>query len=100
MGKRLRLEGKENIDKNIKCILMANHASLFDIIAIETFYPEVSWFGHERLLKVPIFSRFLKLTDYIPFKEPTIRNTRHMLEQLVEKGSGGVDADCFLGQRR
>jgi 1-acyl-sn-glycerol-3-phosphate acyltransferase len=36
-------------------------------------------------LKVPVFNRFLKLTDYIPFKEPTVKNTRHMLEQLMER---------------
>jgi 1-acyl-sn-glycerol-3-phosphate acyltransferase len=85
MGKKLLVSGKEHIDKNNKYILLANHASLFDIVAITSFYPNVSWFGHERLLKVPVFGRFLKLTDYIPFKEPTVTNTRHMLEQLMEK---------------
>lgn len=85
MCKRLHISGKENIKRSEKYILIANHASLFDIVAIVSFFPEVSWFGHERLLKVPVFGRFLKLTDYIPFKEPTIRNTRHMLEQLMEK---------------
>lgn len=85
MCKRLRIMGRENISKKEKYIVIANHASLFDIVAIMSFYPEVSWFGHERLLKVPIFGRFLKLTDYVPFKEPTITNTRHMLEQLIEK---------------
>jgi len=86
MGKRLQIEGKEYIDKS-KYILVANHGSLFDIVAIMSFYSDVSWFGHERLLKVPVFGRFLKQTDYVPFKEPTIRNTRHMLEQLVEKAN-------------
>jgi len=85
MGKKLKVSGKENIDKSKKYILLANHASLFDIVAITSFYPKVSWFGHERLLKVPVFGRFLKLTDYVPFKEPTVRNTRHMLNQLMEK---------------
>jgi 1-acyl-sn-glycerol-3-phosphate acyltransferase len=85
MGKKLLIHGKENIDKNKKYILIANHASLFDIVAITSFYPKVSWFGHERLLRVPVFGRFLKLTDYVPFKEPTVSNTRHMLEQLIEK---------------
>jgi 1-acyl-sn-glycerol-3-phosphate acyltransferase len=85
MGKKLTVSGKQNIDKNSKYILVANHASLFDIVAITSFYPDVSWFGHERLLKVPVFGRFLKLTDYVPFKEPTVSNTRHMLEQLMEK---------------
>ncbi|MCX6334314.1 MAG: lysophospholipid acyltransferase family protein [Bacteroidia bacterium] len=84
--KRLRVLGKENLDKQKHNIIIANHASLFDILAIISFYPEVTWFGHERLLKVPIFSRYLRMIDYIPFKEPSIRNTRHMLEQLLEKG--------------
>ena len=87
MGKRLAVTGKENIEKGKKYILLANHASLFDIVAISSFYPEVSWFGHERLLKVPVFGKFLRLTDYVPFREPTIRNTRHMLDQLMEKAN-------------
>jgi len=85
--KRLRVTGKENIDRKEKYILVANHASLFDIVAIMSFYPEVSWFGHERLLRIPVFGRLLKLTDYVPFREPTISNTRHMLEQLMEKAN-------------
>lgn len=87
MGKLLTVKGKENIDKNNRYILVANHASLFDIVAITSFYPQVAWFGHERLLKVPVFGSFLKLTGYIPFREPTIRNTRHMLEQLIDKST-------------
>lgn len=85
MFKRLHIHGKENIKKNEKYILLANHASLFDIVAIASFFPDLSWFGHERLLRVPVFGKFLKMTDYVPFREPTITNTRHMLEQLMEK---------------
>jgi 1-acyl-sn-glycerol-3-phosphate acyltransferase len=87
MFKRLHIQGKENLNKENKYILIANHGSLFDIIAIASFYPEISWFGHERLLKVPVFRRFLKMTDYIPYKEPTIGNTRRMLDQLMEKAT-------------
>lgn len=85
MGKRLSIIGRENIKKGEKYILISNHSSLFDIVAITSFYPQVSWFGHERLLKVPLFSKFLKLTDYIPFREPTVKNTRQMLNQLIER---------------
>ena len=87
MLKRLRVRGKENIARNEKYILLANHASLFDIVAITSFYPNVSWFGHERLLRVPVFGRFLRMTNYVPFKEPTVTNTRHMLEQLMERAN-------------
>jgi len=85
IGKRFRVSGKENIKKNCRYILVANHASLFDIVAIMSFYPGVSWFGHERLIKVPLFGKILKMTDYVPFKEPTVANTRLMMDQLVRK---------------
>jgi 1-acyl-sn-glycerol-3-phosphate acyltransferase len=85
MGKKFRLTGRENIRKGEKYILVANHASLFDIVAIVSFYPGITWFGHERLLKVPLFGKILKMTDYVPFKEPNFRNTRSMIEQLVQK---------------
>jgi 1-acyl-sn-glycerol-3-phosphate acyltransferase len=85
IGKKFHIKGKENIEKTRRYILVANHASLFDIVAIMSFYPTVSWFGHERLLKIPLFGKILKMTDYVPFKEPTVKNTKQMLEQLVQK---------------
>jgi 1-acyl-sn-glycerol-3-phosphate acyltransferase len=85
IGKKFRVHGMENIRKGKKYILVANHASLFDIVAIMSFYPGISWFGHERLLKVPLFGTILKMSDYVPFKEPNYRNTRQMIEQLVQK---------------
>jgi 1-acyl-sn-glycerol-3-phosphate acyltransferase len=85
IGKKFLIYGKENIRKENRYILVANHASLFDIVAIMSFYPGVSWFGHERLLKVPLFGKILKMTDYVPFRDPTYKNTKHMIEQLVHK---------------
>jgi 1-acyl-sn-glycerol-3-phosphate acyltransferase len=83
LGKRFVVSGRENITKTKKYILVANHGSLFDIVAIMSFYSGISWFGHERLLRVPLFGKILQMTDYIPFKEPTYTNTKEMIEQLV-----------------
>jgi 1-acyl-sn-glycerol-3-phosphate acyltransferase len=47
--------------------------------------PDVAWFGHERLMKIPLFRRFLILTNYIPMKKATVRNTREMVSMLIEK---------------
>jgi len=85
IGKKLHVHGRKNINKDHRYILVANHASLFDIVAIMSIYPGISWFGHERLLKVPLFGMILRMTDYVPFKKPTVRNTKEMLEQLVLK---------------
>jgi 1-acyl-sn-glycerol-3-phosphate acyltransferase len=99
IGKKFHVHGKENIRKDCKYILVANHASLFDIVAIMSFYPGVSWFGHERLLKVPLFGKILKMTDYVPFKAPTVKNTKEMLEQLVQKSKNHTVAIFPEGTR-
>lgn len=85
MGKKVRITGRENIKKEERYILLANHASMFDIIAIMAFYPDVSWFGHERLLRIPLLKQMLIMTDYIPMTISNIKNTRIMLESLEEK---------------
>ncbi len=99
IGKKLHVKGIDNISKSGRYILVANHASLFDIVAIMSFYPGVSWFGHERLLKVPLFGKILKMTDYVPFKEPTLKNTKEMLEQLVVKSRDNTVAIFPEGTR-
>ena len=85
LGKRLRIYGIENYTRAKRYIIIANHASLFDIMAIMSFCPDVAWFGHERLMKIPLFKQILKMTNYIPTKEPTIRNTKQMLDEIIKK---------------
>lgn len=88
MGKRLRISGLENFDKRKKYILIANHASLFDIMAIMAFHPGVSWFGHVRLTRIPVFKRLLRMINYIPVSKGNIKNTKVMVDQMIEKSKG------------
>jgi 1-acyl-sn-glycerol-3-phosphate acyltransferase len=88
LGKKIHLLGRENMVKGKRYILLANHASLFDIVAIMAFYPEVSWFGREYLLKIPLLRVYLKSTGYVPMKTANFRNTKGMVEQLVQNSEG------------
>ncbi len=85
VGKSFRVEGRENLNRERKYILMANHASMFDIMGVMTICPNVSWFGRAHLLKVPIFGKFLEVINYIPMKSTDLRNAKHMIEQLISK---------------
>ena len=85
LGKKLRIYGLENYSVHKRYLIIANHASLFDIMAIMSFYPDVAWFGRERLMKVPVFNQILKMTGYLPMREPTIANTRLMLDEVAQK---------------
>jgi len=84
IGKRLHIEGYENIDRNGRYILVANHSSLFDIVAIISFFPGLSWFGHERLTRIPVFNKVLKMIHYIPMKKSGFKETKEMINRLVE----------------
>jgi 1-acyl-sn-glycerol-3-phosphate acyltransferase len=99
IGKKLLIEGKENIKKDGKYILIANHSSLFDIMAIVSFFPRVSWFGHVRLLKIPVFRQILKMTDYVPMKKASIKNTKEMIDRLIKKSKGHTIAIFPEGTR-
>ncbi len=99
LGKRVHLTGAENLVQGGKYILISNHSSLFDIMAIMSFYPDVTWFGRERLLKVPLFGYFLRTTGYIAMKQANYRNTKEMLEQLVLKSKGQTIAIFPEGTR-
>ncbi|MCK5693036.1 MAG: 1-acyl-sn-glycerol-3-phosphate acyltransferase [Bacteroidales bacterium] len=99
MGKKVRIRGRENIQKGERYILLANHASMFDIIAIMAVYPDVSWFGHERLLRIPLLKQMLLMTDYIPMQISNIKNTRIMLESLEEKAQNRTVAIFPEGTR-
>lgn len=88
VGKKLPVRGLEHIGQDKNYILLANHSSLFDIMAIIAFYPQVSWFGRERLLHIPVFGRVLKMIGYVPMKSADLRNTKKMMEQLIQKTKG------------
>jgi 1-acyl-sn-glycerol-3-phosphate acyltransferase len=99
IGKKLHIEGVENIKKDEKYILIANHSSMFDIVAIMSFFPGISWFGHERLTRIPVFRKVLELTDYIPLKKTNFKNTKEMINQLIEKSKGHTIAIFPEGTR-
>ena len=87
-GKKLTVSGTEFFEDNKKYIVVVNHGSIFDIPAIMSFFPGVSWFGRERLLNIPIFGRVLKMIDYVPMQTSDLKNTRRMISDLVNKSSG------------
>ncbi len=85
LGKKVDVTGDRRQYRDLHFILVANHASLFDIIAIVSVFPDISWFGHERLMKIPVFRRVLILTDYIPMRKASYRNTREMIDLLKQQ---------------
>lgn len=85
MGKKLHVQGIEHMEKGKNYILLTNHASIYDIPAVLSFYPRVSWLGRSYLLNIPVFGKLLRMTDYIPIHPGNIYKTRNVLAQLSRK---------------
>lgn len=99
IGKKFMVKGINYIRNDRRYILVSNHGSLFDIVAIMSIFPGVSWFGHERLLKVPLFGKLLEMNGYVAFKEPNYRNTKKMIDELVIRSKGQTVAIFPEGTR-
>jgi 1-acyl-sn-glycerol-3-phosphate acyltransferase len=65
-GVKVEFEGLENIRDVGSCVLVANHQSLFDILAVLSAFPRpVRFVAKKELLKIPIFGSALKRGDHI-----------------------------------
>ncbi len=84
LAKNFQIIGKENIKKDKRYLLMANHSSIFDIMGVMSICPNIAWFGRAHLLKIPVFGNLLRAINYIPMKTSDLRNTKLMIEKLVE----------------
>ncbi|HPR30677.1 MAG TPA: lysophospholipid acyltransferase family protein [Prolixibacteraceae bacterium] len=91
-GRKVHLTGMENCQPGGQYLLVTNHASLFDILAIMAFFPQVVWFGKSYLTRIPVFGRLLKIIHYVPRTQPGYRNTKEMLRRMIDHSGGRIIA--------
>lgn len=84
IGKFYKIEGRENVKPGQKYILLTNHSSLFDIMGIMSINANVSWFGRANLMQIPVFGKVLRVIHYIPMQSSDLRNTKTMIDQLIQ----------------
>jgi 1-acyl-sn-glycerol-3-phosphate acyltransferase len=60
-GVRVKVIGAEKVNRNTSYIVMSNHQSNFDVLALATRLPlQLRWVAKRELLKVPIFGFAIK----------------------------------------
>ncbi len=83
IGTRLSVSGLENIPKNKKFMILSNHASLFDIPAIMTVFPNVAWLGRDYLTRIPVFNHMLKRMNYIAVGRNPAMTVRLIIQKAI-----------------
>lgn len=86
LGQSYRIEGQENIDPNKRYIIIANHSSILDIIAIGVITNKpLSWVLKESLLYLPGFNLLFLLGVGIPIKRSSARESQSKILKTIKK---------------
>jgi len=95
-GTRLRIRGKEKLEKNCNYIVMSNHQSLFDVWALIGLLPlQLRWVIKEEIRKVPIFGYALQRMRHVFVSRGEKRNTLRSLVQSVNRIKGNASIAIF-----
>lgn len=81
-GLRHIIIGKENIP-DYPCIIMANHQSTWETIALGTVFPALTWVVKRELLFIPLFGWSLALTHPIALRRGSGSKA---IQQLIRQG--------------
>lgn len=87
---KLRLEGRRKIPWNRPVVLVANHRSLVDILALYKLRRPFKWTSKSENFKLPFVGMVLSLTRSVKIQRGSLRSGAQFLDQAVlemEKGS-------------
>ena len=86
LGQSYEIEGLENIDKNKRYILIANHGSMYDISLCTLILNQqpISWVLKESLLKIPVAGTAFRLGLGIPISRANARDSQKKIMDKIK----------------
>jgi 1-acyl-sn-glycerol-3-phosphate acyltransferase len=87
---KLYLEGREKIPWNRPVVMVANHRSLIDILALYKIRRPFKWTSKDENFRLPFIGMVLSLTNSIRIKRESLRSGAQFLAQAeseIRKGS-------------
>jgi 1-acyl-sn-glycerol-3-phosphate acyltransferase len=76
---RVTYEGRENIDPNKTYVLVANHASFWDIWVLYGLYKPFKWVSKETIFNVPFIGLNMRLNQYVEIKRGDMKSIKEMM---------------------
>lgn len=92
-GVRFQVQGREHIPQDSAAILMANHQSTWETIALATIFPPATWVFKKELLRIPFFGWGLRLIDPIAVDRGAGRSA---VEQVKVQGKERLDRGIWV----
>lgn len=94
-GIRVTVTGTGNLPDG-PVIVMSNHQSNFDILALLGFFPRhLSWIAKQELFSIPVFGYSMRRGGYIPLDRSDGRKALKSIEAAAAKIRGGSSVIIF-----
>ncbi len=95
-GVKVTAEGLSHIQKHTSCIYMANHQSMFDILALFGYLPvQFRWLAKKELFRIPLFGHAMARVGYISIDRSNRRSAHKSLMEAAQKIAGGISVVIF-----
>lgn len=82
-GVKVVVHGQENLQAETRYIVLANHASQFDIPAINAIPLDLRMMYKRELRKIPFMGWALMASSYIPITRSNARSAKDVLEKTI-----------------
>lgn len=94
-GIRITVSGSEQIPDG-PIIVMSNHASNFDILVMQGYFPRpLSWIAKKELFSIPVFGWSMKRGGYIPLDRSDGRKALKSMDEAAQQIRSGTSVIVF-----
>jgi 1-acyl-sn-glycerol-3-phosphate acyltransferase len=94
-GIKITVSGSELLPDG-PMIVMSNHASNFDILAMQGYFPRpLSWIAKKELFSIPVFGWSMKRGGYIPLDRSDGRKALKSMEEAAQQIRSGTSVIVF-----
>jgi 1-acyl-sn-glycerol-3-phosphate acyltransferase len=90
LGRHVRVSGREHLRAGRAVLVVANHASMYDIPALMAALPGIAIMGRDYLTRIPALGRFLEVLHYVPIDTGSARSSREALSRAAREIRGGL----------
>jgi 1-acyl-sn-glycerol-3-phosphate acyltransferase len=79
-GCRIQVEGREKIKPGVAYVLVANHQSMTDIMALSALNVPFKWVSKKEAFNIPVIGWNMSLNHYVCVDRGNVRNVRATME--------------------
>jgi len=97
---RLRITGRDRLPWHGAAVLVANHASLIDILVLFGLFRPFKWVSKQEIFRVPVIGWNMRLNDYVPVVRGSGASIRKMMDQCDRLLAAGSPLMMFPEGRR